>query len=474
MASPVGAIAGAASGLAALLAGRRANGGASWKDRLKEAAYTSPKGTRIKFDYEDVSRSFDIRGTVFDFPGINNSYVQQSGYGSRKYPLVCYFTGRNCDRLAASFEAALLQPGLGKLEHPIYGTISVVPFGSVERNDALATAANQSVVTVTFWTTTGAVYPASTASALNEIESAIQGFNVAAAQQFSKNGSFPGKIGDALSAINTFRKMLKKVKSALAKASAAVASVRKGLANAIDAINESMDTLIGAPLLLAQQVSNLIQAPGRALAGLASRLEGYELLLKSIIGSTEAAPGKLLKSGSILLAHQTQVSNNFHISSLFALSAISGTVVTVAAQPIATSSQGLSPAASTFSTRTQVLAAASAMLDQVDALTTWRDSGFEALAGVEMPANYQVDTGEAVAALQQAVALAAGYLIQASFSLLPERSIVLDRARTIIDLSAELYGSVDDKLDLLISTNNLTGSEVLELPRSRRIVFYPS
>ncbi len=473
MALPVGAVAGQAAGLAASLAGGGINGLKSWKDRLKEAAYTSPKGTRIKFDYEDVSRTFDIRGTAFDFPGVNNSYVQQNGYGSRKYPLTCYFTGRNCDRLAAAFEAALLEPGLGKLEHPIYGTITVIPFGSVERNDALATAANQSVVTVTFWTTTGAVYPASTASALNEIESAIQGFNVAAAQQFARNTAF-GKVGDALSAINTFRKMLKKVKAAIAKASAAVASVRKEFANAVDAVNESMDTLIGAPLLLAQQCSNLIQAPGRALAGLSSRLDGYNLLLESIISSTEAAPGNLLKSGSILLAHQTQVSNNFHISSLFALSALSGTVVTVAAQPIATSSQGLSPAASTFSTRTQVLAVASAMLDQVDTLTTWRDSGFEALAGVDMPANYQVDTGEAVAALQQAVALAAGYLIQASFSLLPERSIVLDRARTIVDLAAELYGSVDDKLDLLISTNNLTGNEILELPKGRRIVFYPS
>jgi hypothetical protein len=71
------------------------------------------------------------------------------------------------------------------------------------------------------------------------------------------------------------------------------------------------------------------------------------------------------------------------------------------------------------------------------------------------------------------VALTAGHLVETSFTLLQERRIVLDRERTIIDLAAELYGSVDDRLDLLINSNDLTGSEILELPRGRTIVYYP-
>jgi prophage DNA circulation protein len=463
---------GQAAGAAAFLAGKAVNQ-KSWKDRIKQAAYTSPKSkTRILFDYEDVSRGFTLRGTQFDFPDVDDSYIQQRGNGSRKYPLTCYFTGKDCDRIATAFEAALLEPGIGKLEHPIYGTFPVVPFGDVERNDALKNAANQSVVSVTFFTTVGAVYPSARSSALNEIASAIEGFNVAAAQQLVGNTNLKG-VANALAAGNTFKAFLKKVRSALKEASSAVASVRKDFANGVASINEGMDVLIGTPLLLAQQCSNLIQAPGRALAGLESRLQGYDILLKSVISSTEAAPGNLLGNASILLSHQTRVANNFHISNLFALSAISGTVVSVAAQPISRASQGLSIGASSFSTRTQVVAAAAAMLDQLDTLVAWRDGGFAALAGVSTKANYQIDTGEAIAALHSAVALAAGYLIQASFSLLPERAIVLSRDRTIIDLCAELYGSVDDKLDLLISTNNLTGDQILELPKGKRIVYYP-
>lgn len=467
MALPGGEAAGAASALLDRLKGTAK----SWQDRLKPAAYTSPVSkTRILFDFEDVGRGVTLRGTQFDFPDVDDSYIQQRGNGSRKYPLVCFFSGNDCDRLATAFEKALLERGIGKLEHPIYGTIPVVPFGDVERSDALVSAANQSVVRVTFFTTVGAVYPSTTGSALNEINAAIAGFNVALAQQFVGNTSLK-RVGSALAAANTFRSFLKKTKAALKKASNAVASVRRDFANGVDALNESMDVLIGQPLLLAQQCANLIQAPGRALAGLESRLEGYDLLLKSVIESVEGAPDKLLSNSSTLLSHQTKVANNFHISSLFALSAISGTIVSVTAQPIG---RALQASTSSFSTRGQILEAAAALLAQIDAMVVWREEGFAALADVETEASFQIDTGEAYQALQTAAALAAGYLIQSSFSLLPEASIVLERERTIIDLCAELYGSVDDKLDLLISTNSLSGDELIELPRGKRIVYYPS
>lgn len=460
--SALGQAAGAAASLASKLAGPKPK---TWQDRQKhQAAYTAPVSkTRIIFDYEDVSRGFDIRGTAFDFPGVDESYVQQNGYSSRKYPLACFFSGGQCDLIATAFEAALLEPGIGRLEHPIYGTIPVVPFGAVERNDALKTAANQSVVTVTFWTTVGAIYPASQRNAPNEIAAAIANFNVAAAQQFGSNTDLFGSL-NKVSSIATIKGFLKKVQDSLQKVADSVSSVRKDFANGVAAINGGMDVLIGSPLLLAQQISNLIQAPGRALTGIESRLDAYAALADSIFGSSAGNPGALLHSGSVLLTHQTKVANDFHISSLFYLSAVSGTIVSATANPIA----------STFPTRSQVVGAASSILEQLDTLVAWRDKGFNALSQVATAANYQIDTGEAYQALLTAAALAAGYLVEASFSLLPERAIVLTRARTIVDLAAELYGSVDDKLDLLISTNNLTGDEILELPKGRRIVYYPA
>ena len=74
--------------------------------------------------------------------------------------------------------------------------------------------------------------------------------------------------------------------------------------------------------------------------------------------------------------------------------------------------------------------------------------------------------------LRRFVAIAAGFLVEISFTLKQEFRITLDRPRTIIDLAAELYGEVDGQLDFLISSNNLTGSEILDLPRGREIVYY--
>ena len=117
-----------------------------------------------------------------------------------------------------------------------------------------------------------------------------------------------------------------------------------------------------------------------------------------------------------------------------------------------------------FNTKSEAIEAADALLTQFQDVTDWRDNNFESLA--------EVDTGEAYQKLQEAVALTAGFLVEISFTLKQERRIVLDRARTIIDLAAELYGSVDDQLDFLINSNSLTGSEILELPRGREIAYY--
>lgn len=119
---------------------------------------------------------------------------------------------------------------------------------------------------------------------------------------------------------------------------------------------------------------------------------------------------------------------------------------------------------SQFTTKTEAIQAAETILTQFDDVVTWRDANYEALE--------QIDTGAAYQKLQEAVAIAAGFLVEISFSLKQERAIVLDRSRTIVDLAAELYGSVDDQLDFLINSNNLSGSEILELPKGREVVYY--
>lgn len=420
---------------------------ASWKDRLKEAAYTSPSGTRIKFTYEDVSRTTPKRSTAFEFPEVDGAYVQDNGHGARQYPLDCIFWGDNCDRIATAFELALFERGAGRLEHPLYGPIDVVPFGDIVRNDPLKTAANQSIVSVTFLSTIGAVYPSAEGNPKSEVLAALGDFDVEAANQFQNAVQLPGTT-ERFGAIATVRKLLNTVSGALGAVAATTTAVNREFRDLQQAINFGMDVLIGQPLALALQISNLIKAPARALAGLQSRLESYQRLARSIIGSSAGSGA----SDSTQLARlKLRTSNDFHIADLFAMNAAGGSI--------------LSALETDYETRTEALLAASAILDQLDEVVVWREARSDGLG--------QVDLGDSYRALQNAAALAAGYLIQESFSLVQERRIVLDRARTIVDLAAELYGSVDDRLDLLINSNNLSGDEILELPAGRVIAYYP-
>jgi hypothetical protein len=431
---------------------------ATWEDRLREAALTSPKGTRIKFLYTAVARTTTLRGTVFEFPGVNDAYVQRTGFGPRRYPLRCIFTGKDHDRVATAFEAALLEEGLCKLEHPMYGAFNVVPFGDVERSNDLVEGCEVSVVEVTFWTTTGAVYPSSAANGKNEISASLGNFDVAAAQQFNAATDLTSEIAKA-NLKQTIHKLLREFSAGMQSVSDTVTGVRREVADGQRLINEGIDVLIGQPLDLVQQVANLIRAPSRALAGIQSRLDGYAAFAQRIFLSPAARPADALVGGSSIALRRTRIANDFHTSDLFAANAVAGSI---------------SSALNTkFSTRPQALDAAAQIADQFAAAVAWRDGGFSALQGVSNVGAYQVDPGDTHQALQDAVARAAGFLIQTSFTLAPERTYVLDRARTIIDVAAQLYGTTSDAtLNLLIDSNNLTGSEILELPAGRRIKFY--
>ena len=185
----------------------------------------------------------------------------------------------------------------------------------------------------------------------------------------------------------------------------------------------------------------MLQSPARALTNIQARLDAYGDLANSII----SGDGAVVKPGN-----DSTNSNQFHTNDLYASTYVTGSVVSVVNNE--------------FTTKTEALEAAELILTQLDDVTNWRDDNFQSLE--------EVDTGSSYQQLQEAVALTAGFLVEISFSLKQERRIVLDRNRTIIDLAAELYGSVDDQLDFLINSNNLTGSEILELPKGREIVYY--
>ena len=411
-----------------------------WQDRVQTGAYTSSQGNRMAFQFEDVSLGFTLRGSAFDFPDAEGTYVQRTGNSGRRYPLRIFFTGDDHDLEANDFEDLLRVAGIGRLDHPFYGSIEVVPFGDVGRSDALKSAGNQSVFEVTFWSTINTVYPTGQDDPGSAVLTALGEYGIQAAIEFEGTTDLAGAT-DQANLKTTYQSLQKTVTAGLSAIAGATDSVRNEFTAIDDSINSSIDVLIRDPLTLASQTVALIEVPSRSVANIGDRLTAYRALARTITAGDSAveSPG-----------FNSTPSNDFHTNDLYASTYVAGAVRAVVNNE--------------FETRPEALEAAEFLLDFSAEVNTWRDDNYVSLG--------ETDTGGQYQQLQEAVAIAAGFLVEISFSLKQERTLTLTRNRTPVDLCAELYGEVDAVLDFFSQSNNLSWQEHLEIARGRKIVYY--
>ena len=410
----------------------------SWTDRLREAAYTSPSGTRYPFDFEDVSRSTDRKTSAFEYPDGDGTYMQDLGSTGRRYPIVAIFWGEDYDIEATAFEAALSERGAALLTHPMYGQVDVVPFGTIERADRLKSGANQATVTVVLYETTGVVYPDALTNPADAVLGRVSAFNDAGAADFAA-GLDVASVAEGVTLANQWTAFVAETNTYMVAIAAVQADVLSEYEAIEASINNSIDVLIKKPLTLARQAQQLSQLPAQIVDGAKTRLDGYADLARSLT-SGEPQPQGL----------DNVVLNLFKSGEVNAMSAVAG--------------QALSIVSSKFETQADAINAADTILATFAEVTAWRDANYP-LLGI-------IDTGDSYQRLQESVALAAGFAVQLSFSLKREQNMTLDRPRSIIELVAELYGSVDGQLDFFINSNMLTGDEILEIPAGRTVVFY--
>lgn len=409
----------------------------SWNERIRQAAYTTPSGVRLPFTYENVATNFNKKTSAHDFPDADGTFIQDNGVSGKRFPLRLFFHGNDYDIDATIFEAGLAEKGTGKLEHPIYGVFDVVPFGAINRRDDLKTAANQAVLEVTFWETINLLFPAVQQNPGAVVLTAVDEYNTAVSAQFEELLDTDTAIESA-SFKNRYSAVLDVTQSGLQGIADTQDDVRKAFNAVFDSISTGIDILVQDPLTLAFQTTILLQAPARAVTNINARLDAYSDLAESL-------------TATIYTPNNDSVpANSFQNDDLFASTLVTGAIVSVVNNQ--------------FETKTDALDAAVSILELASIITVWRDANYKSLG--------LIDTGSSYQQFQEAVALAAGFLVQISFSLKQEKTLVLDRARTIVDLEAELYGTVDVELDFLINSNELTGDEILELPKGKTIVYF--
>lgn len=417
----------------------------SWIDRLKTARLISPSGINLPFSYENVSRSFTKRTTAYNFPDADGTFIQDKGRTGRRYPMRIFFWGADHDLEAETFENALSEVGIFKLEHPFYKTVDVVPFGEINRSDALKTAANQSVIEVQLWETTGLIFTTGQVEPSAVVVASILEYNKASALHFSEQVEIEN-ASERATLKSRFTVLLDNVKTSFQKIADAQSNVKRLFDNTYDSINSTIDTLVGTPLTLASQSVIFLGAPARALTSIQARLDAYKNLAENLIGGDDAVGTPTVNTDPL---------NIFTVNEIYANTAVVGQIASVVNNQ--------------FETAPEAFEAADAILELSRDVETWRENNYASLSAQDTSI---IDTGEVYQKLQESVALTLGFLVQLSFSLKKKRTITLDRDRTMIDLVAELFGEVDERLDFLMESNNFSGDEIFELKRGRTIEYY--
>lgn len=476
----------------------------TWANRLQEAAYTPPSGIRITFDYENQSYKVEKKTSAFEFPDADGTLVQDHGIGGRRFPMRVYFWGKDCDRQAEVFEAALFERGKGVLETPLYGKHDVVPFGDIERRDDLKTAANQVIFDVTFFKTIGDAYPIGQEDPASAALTALELFGDAAGAEFATSLD-QGSIAESQGLLDTINDLIDQVGDVMDTIAAVQGVVNDQFNDIMSTVQNALDTFISDPLTIAFQTQQMIAAPGTAMADISAQLDGYSNLAQNIFGANDSVsdpggPGGLGPqiNNNTGTGNDAQEPNKFHTRNLFAgayvAGAITSTIFTSTKKGGAASipsvgqrrtdaeRNGEGSGNSAFTKAEDALAAAEAILAQMDAYLAWKDANFKNISGGNLTAAEQaefisaptnMDSGASQKHLQDAVALAAGYLINMSFELKRGKRFTLTTNRSLLDLVYELYGTVNNEtLDFFIDSNGLIGDQIREIKKGTSIVYY--
>jgi hypothetical protein len=445
---------------------------------IQDARYTSPSGKETAFEWESGKRKTELKTGIFTFPGRDGAHVQHQGAGARSFSLVCIFSGENYMEKADAFEEMLIERGAGELQHPVYGTVKVVPTGDIERDDDPVNRIGESAVSITFVETivdeeTGDL----TAVAAGEIDRKFDEFADAAAADFADALDIEDAAAQAaiVSALDAQTAEITKNLEPLAGADkknyadwlAAGKEIKDNIADlykkGMKAAGKAEGYYVKA-LNTARLTLRLMKLPSALSVNFAEKMKGFAALTVNLINQYKIDPLGIEKmkaayaSASLALAGACAA-------------AASGTALAmaeIAAMP------GVMPGTMSRENAAETAAQIAAFFETVKNFQSEKIEKMtkENIAGSGLLKKQYIDADPAAhIALEELVQASIQLILNASFALPMQKTITLDRDRQVVELCAGLYGDTD-MLDDFIIQNNFNIDEIELLPMGRKVLYY--
>lgn len=452
----------------------------AWLDEISAAAYTSPGGKRMEFNYDSsVERTTALKTAESTFPDVDGAQVQSLGLGGKKFPMTAIFSGADCFKDADAFEELLCERGFGQLEHPIYGKQNVVPTGEISRTDDLVGALNESRVKVTFAETlVDRTFPEGAVSASDALSAAMDGYEAAAVEQFAQiieTGSIDDEIGLQAALKTQSASLFKGVAAMLSKAGANAAQKLNGFKRSVDGWIGKVDALAANAQNIATVLIKTARLPAKIAVDAMAKIEGYSSTIKDIINNVKKDPlgfaavrNQYAATSAMMGALVASMASGVAETAMEAGGSGQGAQSSGgggADNPASSGGTASGSSAGGFRSRADVLAAADAVAAQFELYKEYMDS--------QTAKDAFVDTGETYAALLDTVVASVQVMQQAAFDFPMARTVRLGRDRQVIELLCELYGADGfARLDQFITDNALTADEIVLLPMGREVTYY--
>jgi hypothetical protein len=442
----------------------------AWTEEISEAAYTSPSGKRIVFNYEPgVEKSTSLKTSENVFPDLDGAEIQSLGLGGRKFPMTAIFSGENCIKDADEFEEILCERGYGELEHPVYGKHVVVPTGDIGRSDNLVSGANESKVKITFSETiSDRTFPDSDISAVDTLDQAMESYEEAAVSSFLEMVEIDS-IEDEIQLQNTLEvqsdTLFKGVEKIAEKSNdlQEKQELLQELQNMKDSVSNwtsKIDTISPNLENIARTLIQAVRLPSKIIIGALAKIEAYASIIKDLINNVKKDPVGLNAIANQFAATSSMV--GALVASLGFGAAYTAFLGSVSGSSSGSSSKSL---AGGFKSRSDVLSISSSIRSYFEDYVSYMDS--------QTDKNAFVDTGESYSALLETVVASIQVLEAVSFSLSSTRTLTLSEDRQLLELLTELYGKDGfDKVDEFITDNALTANEIAIIPMGREVRYY--
>lgn len=399
----------------------------TYEERLQRAVYRSPSGVETAFAWDEIREQTPLQRFAHGYPGAAGVTVQDLGLGGRRFAWQIFITGPDYDQAARAFLDSAKERGAGRLTHPFYGALRVVPFGSLARRDEPARAGGQAIIDVEFLEESGAVIPGVDPGGRSRISALLGGVSEVLSAEVESVLQL-----ESVTAITDFKSdveaKVSRISAAMRDVTAAQADLRSRFDATAQSIRENIDGLVNDPATLVQQLG-VLTGGARSLG--ADAVASYRGLVSDVIADIPATPAAYIAADTVA---QQALSDQ--------------------ANAALTASWPSAPAAQTE---------ALLLMADLMAVIAWRDE--HALAQGVLRGD------EGFVAVQRGVIQAAAYVMQSSFDLAQERVFVTDAPATPVDLCWRLTGSLDG-LDDFIGQNDFGGSEVFSVPLGRRVVAY--